>query len=123
MDQFLSGTNDSYVNMINDSYVYISDETKKIGKKELYHQLSFQSKIHLYPPLIYIGYVFVRAGRCQVYNGGCSQLCYLSGDSDNTCGCAIGFKLNADGRSCDSGTVIPLIPDDALRHHPVNSAG
>ena len=36
MDQFLSGTNDSYVNMINDSYVYIyiSDETKKIGKKE-----------------------------------------------------------------------------------------
>lgn len=32
----------------------------------------------------------------------CEQLCFPSANG-HTCGCAIGFSLNKDGKSCDSG--------------------
>lgn len=51
-------------------------------------------------------------GPCDIDNGGCKQLCFptprgdtASVDTSATCGCAIGYELSNDGKSCTSGEI------------------
>lgn len=53
---------------------------------------------------------------CQIKNGGCQQLCLISGKNRRSCSCRVGWQLNSDRRSCREAHEFVLYPHgDVIR--------
>lgn len=54
---------------------------------------------------------------CAVENGGCDQLCNVTGNNVSYCSCFEGYTLSSDSRSCNGKD--DVIADDVIANYVV----
>lgn len=93
-----------------ESYLYYSDWTKhgilRVEKSAQGKPSTTIVKSNLTRPMDLHVYHISRQpfaeNPCAVKNGGCEQLCVISGKNESSCLCQYGHRLQADNRSCSN---------------------